>query len=54
VPVVEQVVDSLRKRGIPVKCVLLSEGLGRRKTPNLIRSAVAVARWFEKYLNGGG
>ncbi len=53
VPVVEaeQVVDSLKKRGIPVEYVLFpDEGHGWRKTPNRIRSAVAVTRWFEKYL----
>jgi dipeptidyl aminopeptidase/acylaminoacyl peptidase len=45
VPVVEaeQVVDSLKKRGIPVEYVLFpDEGHGWRKTPNRIRSAVAV------------
>jgi len=53
VPVVEaeQVVDSLKKRGVPVEYVLFpDEGHGWRKTPNRIRSAVAVTRWFEKYL----
>jgi dipeptidyl aminopeptidase/acylaminoacyl peptidase len=53
VPVVEaeQVVDSLKKRGIPVEYVLFpDEGHGWRKTANRIRSAVAVTRWFEKYL----
>jgi len=53
VPVVEaeQVVDSLKKRGIAVEYVLFAdEGHGWRKTPNRVRSAVAVTRWFEKYL----
>ena len=53
VPVVEaeQVVDSLKKRGIAVEYVLFpDEGHGWRKTPNRIRSTVAVTRWFEKYL----
>jgi len=57
VPVVEaeQVVDSLKKRGIPVEYVLFpDEGHGWRKTPNRIRAAVAVTRWFEKYLKAGG
>jgi dipeptidyl aminopeptidase/acylaminoacyl peptidase len=57
VPVVEaeQVVDSLKKRGVPVEYVLFpDEGHGFRKTPNRIRSAVAVTRWFEKYLKAGG
>jgi dipeptidyl aminopeptidase/acylaminoacyl peptidase len=55
VPVVEaeQVVESLKKRNIPVEYVLFpDEGHGWRKTPNRIRSAVAVTRWFEKYLKG--
>ncbi|MEO8190248.1 MAG: S9 family peptidase [Acidobacteriota bacterium] len=54
VPVVEaeQVVESLRKRGIPVEYVLFpDEGHGWRKIANRVRSAVAVTRWFEKYLN---
>jgi dipeptidyl aminopeptidase/acylaminoacyl peptidase len=53
VPVVEaeQVVDSLKKRNIAVEYVLFpDEGHGWRKTPNRIKSAVAVTRWFEKYL----
>lgn len=53
VPVVEaeQVVDHLKKRGVPVEYVLFpDEGHGFRKTPNRIRSAVAVVRWFETYL----
>ena len=57
VPVVEaeQVVESLKKRGIPVEYVLFpDEGHGWRKTSNRIRSAVAVTRWFEKYLRAGG
>ena len=55
VPVVEaeQVVESLKKRNVPVEYVLFpDEGHGWRKTPNRIRSAVAVTRWFEKYLKG--
>jgi len=53
VPVVEaeQVVESLKKRSVPVEYVLFpDEGHGWRKTANRIRSAVAVTRWFEKYL----
>jgi len=55
VPVVEaeQVVDSLKKRGVPVEYVLFpDEGHGWRKTANRIKSAVAVTKWFEKYLKG--
>ena len=56
VPVVEaeQVVENLKKRGVPVEYVLFpDEGHGWRKTPNRIRSAVAVTKWFEKYLKAG-
>ncbi|HJX29735.1 MAG TPA: S9 family peptidase, partial [Thermoanaerobaculia bacterium] len=54
VPVVEaeQTVDSLKKRGIPVEYVLFpDEGHGFRKTPNRVRSTVAVVEWFDRYLN---
>ncbi len=53
VPVVEadQVVESLKKRGVPVEYVLFpDEGHGFRKTTNRIRSTLAIVRWFEKYL----
>jgi len=53
VPVVEadQVVESLKKRGVPVEYVLFpDEGHGFRKTPNRIRSTVSIVRWFERYL----
>jgi len=53
VPVVEaeQVVDSLKKRGVPVEYVLFpDEGHGWRKTPNRIRSTVEITRWFERHL----
>jgi len=56
VPVVEaeQTVESLKKRGIPVEYVLFpDEGHGFRKTPNKVRSAVAIVEWFEKYLKAG-
>ena len=56
-PVVEaeQVVASLKERGVPVKYVLFpDEGHGWRKTPNRIRSAVEVTRWFVKYLKPAG
>jgi len=55
VPVVEseQVVESLKSRGVPVEYVLFpDEGHGFRKTPNRIRSAVSIVKWFEKYLKG--
>ncbi|MGH9324144.1 MAG: S9 family peptidase, partial [Vicinamibacteria bacterium] len=53
VPVVEadQVVESLKKRGVPVEYVLFpDEGHGFRKTPNRIRSTVSIVKWFEKHL----
>jgi dipeptidyl aminopeptidase/acylaminoacyl peptidase len=53
VPVVEaeQVVENLKKRGVPVEYVLFpDEGHGFRKTPNRVRSAVSIVRWFERHL----
>ncbi len=53
VPVVEaeQVVDTLRKRGVPVEYVLFpDEGHGWRKTPNRIKSGVTISNFFAKYL----
>jgi len=53
VPVVEaeQVVDNLKKRGVPVEYVLFpDEGHGFRKTPNRVRSTVSIVRWFERHL----
>lgn len=53
VPVVEaeQVVENLKRRGIPVEYVLFpDEGHGWRKTPNRIRATVAIVRWFDRYL----
>jgi dipeptidyl aminopeptidase/acylaminoacyl peptidase len=53
VPVVEaeQVVASLKRRGVPVEYVLFpDEGHGWRKTANRVRSTVEIVRWFERYL----
>lgn len=53
VPVVEaeQVVENLRKRGVPVEYILFpDEGHGWRKTTNRIRSTVEIVNWFSKYL----
>jgi dipeptidyl aminopeptidase/acylaminoacyl peptidase len=53
VPVIEaeQVVESLKKRNVPVEYVLFpDEGHGWRKTPNRIRSAVSIVRFFETHL----
>lgn len=55
VPVIEaeQVVENLKKRNIPVEYVLFpDEGHGWRKTPNRIRSSVAIVKFFEKHLKG--
>jgi len=49
VPVVEaeQVVASLRERGVPVEYVLFpDEGHGFKKTANVVRSTTAIVRWF--------
>ncbi|HEX5718891.1 MAG TPA: S9 family peptidase [Thermoanaerobaculia bacterium] len=57
VPVVEaeQVVDNLKKRGVPVEYVLFpDEGHGFRKTPNRVRSTVSIVRWFERHLKQQG
>jgi len=54
VPVVEaeQVVNSLKQRGVPVEYILFpDEGHGWRKTPNRVRSTVALVEFFSKYLN---
>ena len=53
VPVVEaeQVVDSLKRREIPVEYVLFpDEGHGFVRLENRIRSAVEIVRWFETHL----
>ncbi len=56
VPVIEaeQVVDSLKKRGVPVEYVLFpDEGHGFQKLPNRIRSNVEIVKWFAKWLGAG-
>ena len=53
VPVVEaeQVVENLKKRGVPVEYILFpDEGHGFRKTINRIRSTSSIVNWFVKYL----
>ena len=55
VPVIEaeQVVDNLKRRNVPVEYVLFAdEGHGWRKTPNRIRSAVSIVKFFETHLKG--
>jgi dipeptidyl aminopeptidase/acylaminoacyl peptidase len=53
VPVIEaeQVVESLKKREVPVEYILFpDEGHGWRKTPNRIRSTVSIVRFFKERL----
>ena len=53
VPVVEaeQVVENLKKRGVPVEYILFpDEGHGFRKTKNRIHSTTSIVNWFIKYL----
>ena len=53
VPVVEaeQVVESLKKRNIPVEYILFpDEGHGWRKTSNKVTSTVSIVNWFKQYL----
>lgn len=53
VPVVEaeQVVEHLKKRGVPVEYVLFpDEGHGWRKAPNRVRSTLAIVSWFTRHL----
>jgi dipeptidyl aminopeptidase/acylaminoacyl peptidase len=54
VPVVEaeQIVDTLKQRGVPVEYILFpDEGHGWRKVPNRIRSIIAMVAFFKKHLN---
>lgn len=53
VPVVEaeQVVESLKRRNVPVEYVLFpDEGHGWRKTPNRVRAVLAITRFFGERL----
>jgi len=57
VPVIEaeQVVENLKRRGVPVEYVLFpDEGHGWRKTSNRIRSTVRIVSWFDRYLKADG
>jgi dipeptidyl aminopeptidase/acylaminoacyl peptidase len=48
----EQVVDSLKRRGVPVEYVLFAdEGHGFVRLENRIRSTVEIVRWFETHLS---
>jgi dipeptidyl aminopeptidase/acylaminoacyl peptidase len=56
VPVVEaeQVVNHLRKRGVPAEYVLFpDEGHGWRKIPNRVTSATKMVEFFAKHLKAG-
>src|SRR5512140_3677598 len=56
VPVIEaeQVVDNLKKRGIPVEYVLFpDEGHGFQKLPNRIKSNVTLVKWFVRWIGAG-
>ncbi len=53
VPVIEaeQLVENLKRRNVPVEYILFpDEGHGWRKTPNRIRSTIAIVKFFETYL----
>ncbi len=53
VPVIEaeQVVESLKRRNVPVEYVLFpDEGHGWRKTPNRVKSVMAITRFFAERL----
>jgi dipeptidyl aminopeptidase/acylaminoacyl peptidase len=55
VPVVEaeQIVQSLKARGVPVEYVLFpDEGHGWRKVPNRVRSITEMVEFFRKHLGG--
>ena len=54
-PVVEaeQVVENLKRRGLPVEYILFpDEGHGWRKMTDRVRSTVALVEFFSKYLKG--
>ncbi len=47
----EQVFESLKRRGVPSEYIVFpDEGHGLTKTPNRIRSVIAIVSWFEKHL----
>jgi dipeptidyl aminopeptidase/acylaminoacyl peptidase len=53
VPVIEaeQVVESLKRRNVPIEYVLFpDEGHGWRKTPNRVKSVLAITRFFTERL----
>ena len=55
VPVVEaeQVVETLRSRGVPVEYLLFpDEGHGLTRTANVLAATSAIVRWFRRHLHG--
>jgi dipeptidyl aminopeptidase/acylaminoacyl peptidase len=47
----QQVVDTLKQRGVPVEFILFpDEGHGWRKTNNRVRSTIALVDFFDRYL----
>jgi dipeptidyl aminopeptidase/acylaminoacyl peptidase len=57
VPVVEaeQVVESLRSRGVPVEYLLFpDEGHSLTRTANVIAASAAIVRWFRRHLAPSG
>jgi dipeptidyl aminopeptidase/acylaminoacyl peptidase len=53
VPVVEaeQVVETLRRRGVPVEYLLFAdEGHGFTRTANITTYTAAMVRWFQRHL----
>jgi len=49
----EQIVKTLKDRGVPVEYILFpDEGHGWRKVPNRIKSTVEMVRFFSEHLGG--
>jgi dipeptidyl aminopeptidase/acylaminoacyl peptidase len=47
----EQVVESLKQRGVPFEYIIFSdEGHGLSKTANRVRATIAIVGWFDKHL----
>jgi dipeptidyl aminopeptidase/acylaminoacyl peptidase len=49
----EQVVESLKRRGVPFEYLIFSdEGHGLAKTSNRVRATIAIVNWFDQHLKG--
>ncbi len=47
----EQVVESLKRRGVPFEYLIFSdEGHGLAKTSNRVRATIAIVNWFDQHL----